>query len=135
MVMRNLAPAQGVCNGTRGVVTRMGRRVLELCLLTGTEAGKTVLIPRVALDTPESEFSFVLQRRQFPIRLAFAMTINKSQGQSVKNVGLDLEHSTFSHGQLYVALSRCTSPSQIRIFTGSDQNVTKNVVYKDVFQR
>jgi ATP-dependent DNA helicase PIF1 len=40
MIMRNLAPAQGVCNGTRGVVTRMGRRVLELRLLTGTEAGK-----------------------------------------------------------------------------------------------
>lgn len=44
MIMRNLAPAQGVCNGTRGVVTKLGQRVLEVRLLSGTDAGNTILL-------------------------------------------------------------------------------------------
>ncbi|KAG5562049.1 hypothetical protein RHGRI_004931 [Rhododendron griersonianum] len=47
-----------------------------------------------------------MTRRQFSIRLPYAMTINKSQGQSIKFVGVDLHTTMFSHGQLYVALSR-----------------------------
>ncbi|KAI8530170.1 hypothetical protein RHMOL_Rhmol11G0034800 [Rhododendron molle] len=50
-----------------------------------------------------------MTRRQFPVHLAYAMSINKSQGQSVKFVGVDLRTPVFSHGQLYVVLSRCTS--------------------------
>ncbi|KAG8678208.1 hypothetical protein FRC09_020029, partial [Ceratobasidium sp. 395] len=68
------------------------QRVLEVRILTGTEAGKTVFIPRITLSSAESDFGFVLDRQQFPVRLAFAMTINKSQGQSVKHVGLDFEN-------------------------------------------
>lgn len=46
---------------------------------------------------------------QYPIRLAWALTIHKSQGQTYESVALDLTTSTFAHGQMYVALSRCTS--------------------------
>jgi hypothetical protein len=53
------------------------------------------------------------QRRQFPVRVAFAMTINKAQGQSFDRVGLILQREVFSHGQLYVACSRVTSPEGI----------------------
>ena len=62
------------------------------------------------------------------------MTINKSQGQSVKNVGLDLRSSVFSHGQLYVALSRCTSGNRIKVLFPETQNDTRthNVVYKEI---
>ena len=49
--------------------------------------------------------SFQLKRRQFPVHLAFSITINKAQGQSVRRVGIDLRVPVFSHGQLYVALS------------------------------
>ncbi|KEP45929.1 putative ATP-dependent DNA helicase PIF1 [Rhizoctonia solani 123E] len=134
MVLRNLARAQGVCNGTRGVVTHMGSRVLELRLLTGSEAGKTVFIPRISITPPETEFGFQLSRRQFPVRLAFAMTINKSQGQSVDHVGLDLEREVFSHGQLYVAFSRCTSASRVYVFNKKETPKTRNVVFKSVFR-
>ena len=47
-----------------------------------------------------------MKRRQFPIRLCFAMTINKAQGESINNLVVYLRQPVFSHGQLYVALSR-----------------------------
>ena len=55
-------------------------------------------------------------RNQFPLIPAFAMTINKSQGQSFKNVGISLANPVFSHGQLYVALSRTRIRKGIKIF-------------------
>ena len=76
------------------------------------------------------------KRLQFPVRLAFAMTINKSQGQSVEHVGINLQTSVFSHGQLYVAFSRCTSPLNISVLLPEQSQKSRrtlNVVYKEVF--
>jgi ATP-dependent DNA helicase PIF1 len=83
------------------------------------------------LDSSESDFPFKLRRHQFPLHLAFAMTINKSQGQSLKYTGLDLHTPVFSHGQLYVALSRCTSLHRIYVLFPETENGTNtiNVVY------
>ena len=62
------------------------------------------------------------------------MTINKSQGQSVANVGLDLRTSVFSHGQLYVALLHCTSESQIKVLFPEHEKGSKtiNVVWPQI---
>ena len=74
-----------------------------------------------------------LRRRQFPVQLAFAMTMNKSQGQSLKHVGLDLRTPVFSHGQLYVGLSRCTSGNRLKILVKDvDGGRTGNVVYNEI---
>ncbi|KAL7186096.1 hypothetical protein ACSBR2_027952 [Camellia fascicularis] len=76
---------------------------------------------------------FQMTRRQFSVRLAYALTINKSQGQSVKFVGVDLRISVFSHGQLYVTLSRCTSFDHISILLPKDSlDSTTNIVYLEV---
>jgi len=134
MTLKNLDAANGVCNGSRGILTRFGNRVLEMQLLTGSHAGETVFIPRVANEPGDDENAFKFTRRQFPIRVCFSMTINKSQGQSVKFVGLDLRSSAFTHGQFYVAVSRVTSVRNIKAIWNeeSEEAKTQNVVYKEV---
>jgi hypothetical protein len=88
----------------------MGDRVLEVRLLGGERDGQLALIPQISLiPSSSAEVSFKFKRRQFPVRLACALSINKSQGQSVRHVGLYLRLPVFAHGQLYVALSRATS--------------------------
>lgn len=136
ILLRNLAPVRGLCNGTRMVLLRMSNRVLEARLIGGDHDGEVAFIPRVSL-TPAgntTDFAFQLKRRQFPVRPAFAITINKSQGQSAKYVGLDLRIPVFAHGQLYVALSRATSGRRIKVLLPDNvtENQTPNVVYPEV---
>jgi len=71
---------------------------------------------------------FEFKRLQFPVRPAFAMTINKAQGQSLSVAGIDLTEPCFSHGQLYVALSRVGTPDRLFILAKDKQ--TKNIVYQ-----
>jgi ATP-dependent exoDNAse (exonuclease V) alpha subunit len=72
-------------------------------------------------------FPFKFKRKQFPIRLSFAMTINKAQGKTIPIVGVYLPEPVFSHGQLYVVLSRATAKSNIKILAIKDnQKNTKN---------
>ena len=136
MLLRNLNPSKGLCNGTRMIVTVIRRRVLQCRIISGDQrfSGSTVFIPRIILQPSAESPAIPLKRRQFPVRLAFAMTINKSQGRSVKHVGVNLQTPVFSHGQLYVALSRCTFGERIRVLL-PEENETKrtlNVVYKKV---
>jgi len=110
ILSRNLDPGEGLCNGTRIVVLNVRRKVLQYRIISKDRRfrGKMVLIPRIRLSPNAETLPVPLKRLQFLVRLAFAMTINKSQGQSVKHVGINLQISVFSHGQLYVAFSRCT---------------------------
>ncbi|KAI8523383.1 hypothetical protein RHMOL_Rhmol13G0069100 [Rhododendron molle] len=132
ILLRNIAPKVGLCNGTRLMVVRCGTRIIEAQILTRDKFGNLVSIPRISLTPSSSEFPFEMTRCQFPIRLAYAMTINKSQGQSVKFVGVDLCTSVFSHGQLYVALSRCTSGDYTGVLSSDASNSTTNIVHPEV---
>jgi ATP-dependent DNA helicase PIF1 len=87
-------------------------------------------------DSPsETDWPFVLCCRQFLIWVTFVITINKSQGPTLNNIGIYLLFLVYSHGQLYVAISRVTSRTNIKIF--SDQGpdgYMRNVVYKEVLE-
>jgi ATP-dependent exoDNAse (exonuclease V) alpha subunit len=82
IILHNIDSKRGLCNGTRTTIVQMSNRLLEIRLITGDHAGETALIPRITLSPSLTglDFAIKLNRRQFPIQLAFAMTINKAQG-------------------------------------------------------
>ncbi|KAF8100722.1 hypothetical protein N665_0218s0060 [Sinapis alba] len=138
MMLRNLNQDQGLCNGTRMMVTRLGNRIVEAQIMTGTEVGEQVLIPRIQLTPMDTIHPFTFNRRQFPIRLCYAMTINKSQGESLNQVALYLPRPVFTHGQLYMAMSRVTSPNGLKILDETSdmdgEDGVTNIVYKEIFK-
>ena len=134
MLIRNISIHEGLCNGTRLRIIDFSNHLLKCKILTGDNAGRIVFINRITLYC-ENEYPFTFKRRQFPIKLAFAMTINKSQGQTFNNIILDLQTDVFNHGQLYVAMSRVRSWDSIKIYLGNQRHgvKVKNHVYKELY--
>ena len=79
MLLRNLKRLQGLCNGTRLRVLKMFTNFIEAEILIGFAAGNKVFIPNIPLSPSDTNLPFKLERTQIPIRLAYAMTIEKSQ--------------------------------------------------------
>nr|XP_036224310.1 uncharacterized protein LOC106621587 [Bactrocera oleae] len=129
IMLRNINQPR-LCNGTRLSIKKLLNNVIEATILKGKYKGEDVLIPRIPMIPTDVPFEF--KRLQFPVRLAFAMTINKSQGQSLSVCGINLENPCFSHGQLYVACSRVGKPSDLFIYAPGNQ--TKNIVYHKALQ-
>ena len=119
------------------MVSQISHRVIEVVIITGTHVGEKTFIGRIDMTPNETCWPFRLRRRQFPVKLCFAMTINKSQGQTFNHVCSYLVKSVFTHGQLYVVASRVTSRDGLRFYIDNSgkfaNNLTRNVVFKEVF--
>ncbi|CAN1224446.1 ATP-dependent DNA helicase PIF1, partial [Linum perenne] len=121
-----------LCNGTRILLTHLGEHTLRGLIIGGSYEGTISIIPRIVLDNSDPNWPFTLKRRQYPMRLCYAMTINKSQGQTIGHIGIYLPSLVFSNGQLYVALSCARSVDGIHILLQNDSTIneaiTKNIV-------
>ncbi|MBI5414646.1 AAA family ATPase, partial [Candidatus Peregrinibacteria bacterium] len=117
MMLNNDASGRWV-NGTIGKVLNIlfeGKEIegIEIDL----QNGKTHLVTPYTWDVyrfyvnenKEIDSEEIGSFTQFPIRIAFAVTIHKAQGKTFEKVVIDIGRGTFAHGQMYVALSRCTS--------------------------
>lgn len=127
--MRNLDPPR-LCNGTRLLIKKLFKNVVVAEILTGCAKGDETFIPRIPIIPTDLPLTF--KRLQLPFKVAFSMSINKSQGQSFSFVGLDLRTSCFAHGQLYVGYSRVYSNNNLYVLTENES--TNNVVYKLALQ-
>ncbi|XP_015057654.1 uncharacterized protein LOC107003921 [Solanum pennellii] len=90
MLLRNLNQTEGLCNGTRLMITHLGKWSVNANIISGKNIGTTVTIPRIIMSPNDSKWPFKLNRRQLPLATCYAMTINKSQGQTLQTVGLYL---------------------------------------------
>ncbi|KAL5185024.1 ATP-dependent DNA helicase PIF1 [Glycine soja] len=114
--------------------------IASLLLPGGRTAHSKFAIPVPTIENSTCNIhqgSELAELLKFPFIVSYAMTINKSQGQSLHHIGLYLPHPVFGNGQLYVALSRVKSKDGLHILIhdndGNPKNITTNVVYKEVF--
>ena len=140
MLLRNIDSTNGLCNGTRLMIKKLYNHVIECCKLT--DPSQKVYIPRMTLSPSALNLGYEFRRKQFPVRIAFAMTINKSQGQTLTKTTIYLPRPVFEHGQLYVAISRVTTPENLKIFMKEtpiqgfnekhQKYITKNIVHQSL---
>lgn len=142
ILLRNLNPREGLCNGTRLICHDFKTHVISATIATGDFKNTRVFIPKIPLLASQDEkLPVAFKRTQFPLRLCFAMTINKAQGQTLDFVGIYLREPVFSHGQLYVALSRAKSSKNVKILIrpsiaeDKDDHSTYNIVYDEVIRK
>lgn len=121
ILLRNMDIKAGHCNGTRYLVKEIGRYRLLLEKSNQTEGDKntTLLLQRIPMRYGGKQFPFELKHLQFPIKIAFALTINRSQGLFVSKCGILLPKNVWTHGQIYVAFSRCGNPKNIYVWVNS----------------
>lgn len=128
MLMRDLDPSSGLCNGTRLLVNKLARNVICATVITGENIGEKVFIPRMDLVSSDPELPFKLHRRQFPIALCFAMTMDKSQGEPLSHVAIYLPRPVISHRQLYFAFSQVKSIKGLKLLIlDGDENVCRTI--------
>ncbi|XP_064109609.1 uncharacterized protein LOC135217572 [Macrobrachium nipponense] len=124
--------AQGQCLRVAGINLEQPcfshGQLYVACSRVGSQERLFILSPEGKTKNIVYQKTLHFKRLHYPVRLAFAMTINKAQGQCLRVAGINLEQPCFSHGQLYVACSRVGS--QERLFILSPEGKTKNIVYQ-----
>ena len=147
ILIRNLNIKEGHCNGTRYIILDLTTRCIRAKKLNATGDGSDeIFIPRIPLRSNESDYPVPFIRMQFPVLLAYYLTISRAQGQTFKKAGMYLPKNVFGHGHMYVGLSRCGDPNGLHIYVDQgefthvrhmleDTKVyCKNVVYTEMLK-
>ena len=95
ILFRNVNGSKGQVNGTRLILRHVSPHILDVEIASGQQKGDRVFLPRIRLSPPDSALCFKFERLQFPVKAAFALTIDKSQGQTLNKIGLYLQSSVF----------------------------------------
>ena len=144
ILIRNLSVRDGHCNGSRYIIQSMTDKLIVARRLDGSSED-IVLIPKIPMYSKESDFVATFKRLQFPVVSAYYLTFNRAQGQSLDRCGLLLPESVFSHGHLYVGLSRCGDDDNVFIYANQDEfdsirddlpanrTFTRNIVFTEIF--
>lgn len=127
-VQRNLSVEKGLVQNARVRITALHRRFVEV---QTAQTGEIHCLPRITFAFNPPRLSWTVNRRQFPLRAAYATTFNGSQGLTLRRAVLDLRTDVFTHGQLYTALSRVQNRRDIRALwsASNEDRDTANIVY------
>jgi len=131
MLFRNLSPTN-MCNDTRLLIRELRENIIVATILTGPAVGQLSYIPRIPMIPTDLPIPF--KRLQYPVKISFAITIDKSQVQTFSMVGIDLREQCFCHGQFYIGLSRVGTPEKLQYILVPNDNITSNKVYKEVLK-
>ena len=133
ILLRNLNPSEGHVNGTRYIIQNLLPHGIDAIAISGSNIGTKIFIPRIWLVSQDASLPFELKRKQFPVKLAYSMTANKAQGQTLEHVGIYIAREFFSHGQFYVAISRVGDINSVKIiFKKENKYHVRNIVYTEV---
>ena len=144
ILIKNFNIKHGHCNGTRYIIKQLTPRLIRAEKLSGGPHSD-ILIPRIPMISKDSDFPVPFKRLQFPVLLAYYLTLNCAQGQSLDRAGIYLPKSVFSHGHLYVGCSRCGDPDNVFIYADQSEfyhikehltegkYYTRNIIYPEIF--
>ena len=104
MLLQNVSIYEGLHYVTRLIIRGLNNNSIDAEIMTRICKGKRILLPRIHLTRSDLELPFILCRQQFPVRLAYSMTINKSPGQTFdKSWYIYLLHC---HSEYYLGCSK-----------------------------
>lgn len=127
MVNKNLDFDAGIVNGTQGTI--VGFNTVTNDPIVSFHNGKTIM----NIYKEQWDFDgYTIQ--QYPLMLAYAITIHKSQGCSIERLAIDIGSNVFEEGQTYVALSRCVSKQHLNIMTYNKNHILTNNRVKDFYK-
>ena len=104
IIIKNISIENGIVNGSRGIVIDLEPDLIKIKFINGKE----IDVERTSWKIEENNYFIV--KNQFPVKLAYALTIHKSQGTTIDFVETNISNtSIFEYGQVYTVLSRCKS--------------------------
>jgi ATP-dependent DNA helicase PIF1 len=126
--------ASGLASNSRVRILSIREKLIIVKRLDDPDDGieRHVMVPRMRFKfSLKGTSSFKMTRVAFPLRLCYAMTINKSQGQSFEQVLIDYSDDAFSHGHVYVSLSRARYFNQVMLIVREDSVVNRAFIDAD----